>query len=199
MMKKKTSDMRYKNNILKDTGFWLALSARYFEAETTQEEERALMRFVTSEYANDVSLDDHSKSVFREVRATMSYMLELGSFSSQKHKEAAAVNKASKEKPILSKVQTRWKWLASTAAAILLFFFLKSVLISDNNHPTSDTFFDSNIDEHNICLASENGKIITDRATVISMMQDSWRAVDIQEASGSEVGEQLKELFDVLE
>ena len=64
--------MSKNNDILNDVEFWLSLSERYFEADTSLEEERALKRFVTSPYAHDDTLDSNAKAVFQDVLATMS-------------------------------------------------------------------------------------------------------------------------------
>lgn len=50
----------------RDLSYWDALAERYFRAETTDEEESRLRRFLHSEEAQDPRFD--------EVRATMSYL-----------------------------------------------------------------------------------------------------------------------------
>ena len=177
-------------DILKDIDFWLQLSERFFEADTTKEEERALMRFVVSEFAEDDSLDEHAKSVFREVKATMSFMQIAKGYNEQKEELTDVTPDFSLNNTNKSKTRTIWTWIAATAAVIMLFFLVKSTPLVE---------MDGIIDERNVCVASDNGAIITDKSKVLSMMQDSWNEIDIHESSGTEVGAQLKELFDVLE
>jgi len=193
--------MKNKKHILEDVGFWVQLSERYFEADTTQEEERALMRFVTSQYASHDSIDEHSKRVFKEVKATMSYMMALGEHNSHYQTRTVDISSDPEGMSVIPKRKTMRRWFAATAAVIALFFIMNRIYTSENdNEPIiSDTNSDITPNEYNICLASDNGILITDKSKVISMMQASWREVDIQEGISSEVGEQLKELFDVLE
>ena len=189
--------MNEKNDILKNTDFWLELSERYFEADTTEEEEQALMRFVASGYADDASLDEHAKSVFQEVKATMSYMLVLGERSAQTQKQSESPT--SKTAPALGKSNSRsiWRWVASAAAVALLLFIVKTVFLTDND---DSGLIANNVDNvQDVCIARENGTLITDKNKVLSMMHESWDEIDIHSSCGSEVGSQLKELFEVLE
>ena len=189
--------MNEKSDILKNTDFWLELSERYFEADTTEEEEQALMRFVSSRYADDASLDEHARSVFMEVKATMSYMLALGERSAQIHKQSESA--LSKTAPTLGHSKTRsiWRWVASAAAVALFLVLVKTVFLSDNDD--SGLIANNGDKVQDVCIARENGTLITDESKVLSMMQESWDEIDIHSSCGSEVGSQLKELFEVLE
>ena len=55
-----------KRCIYEDKQYWLALGERYMEAETTDQEETQLARFLTSPYAESVEFD--------ELRAVMGFM-----------------------------------------------------------------------------------------------------------------------------
>ncbi|MBE6301390.1 MAG: hypothetical protein E7085_05995 [Parabacteroides distasonis] len=55
-----------KRHIYEDKQYWLALGERYMEAETTDQEEKQLARFLASPYAESVEFD--------ELRAVMGFM-----------------------------------------------------------------------------------------------------------------------------
>ena len=67
-----------KNERNKDLKYWLALSEKYFDAQTTDEEEDALAQFLASDAANDTA--------FNEVKAVMGF-LSTGRSIAQKAKE----------------------------------------------------------------------------------------------------------------
>ena len=60
--------------------YWLALSEKYFDASTTDEEEKALAQFLASDAANS--------SAFNEIKAVMGYM-STGKSIAQKAKKRA--------------------------------------------------------------------------------------------------------------
>lgn len=175
------------NDILKNTYYWLWLSERYFDAETTEEEEEALMRFVTSDYAEDASLDEQARSVFNEVKATMSLTHAYGHLHNQTNNRTTLAKEKTPKRG-----RTIWRWIAATAAVFAVAFFVKSIFFAERET-------DGDVEGKNICMARENGRIITDKSKVLSMMHDSWEDIDIQASCGEEVGAQLQELFDVLE
>ena len=84
----------------KDKTYWLRLADRYFDAETSDEEERLLKRFLASEAGQDEAFD--------EVRAVM------GVFVTGKKR---AVKKT-------GRVVSWWKWTAAAAAVAGFAFFL---------------------------------------------------------------------------
>lgn len=83
---------------MKDKAYWLALAERYFEAETTREEEAMLKRFLATHMAEDEAFD--------ELKAVMGY-LTVGRKLSQ---QPSAKPKG---------VKTGW-WVAAAAVALLL-------------------------------------------------------------------------------
>lgn len=175
------------NDIINNVEFWLSLSERYFEADTSLEEERALMRFVTSPYAHDDKLDNYAKSVFQDVLATMS----LTNASPYSYK-SLSINDGVGENPTLEeKVKTNnktfLKWIAGVAALFLLGFILRGAFQTVNSNGYQ-----------NVCMAYDNGVLITDKEEVFSMMRDSWDNIDFQASSTEVMETQLKEMFDVL-
>lgn len=80
--------------------YWLALSERYFDALTTQDEEKALAQFLASDVANDPAFD--------ETKAVMGYLI-TGKSIAQKAKV--------KQRRTIGKVM-QWTSIAACAAAI---------------------------------------------------------------------------------
>lgn len=180
--------MKENDNILKNVDFWLQLSERYFEASTTEEEESLLKRFVTSDYAQSDLFDDNAKEVFQEVMATMS-LISVGrtSFLSQDDNSDGTLIPI-RDKAEEPKRQNAWRWMAGAAAVLAFAFLLRGVFTSSDSHDIMD-----------VCVAYNNGTVITDKDEVLSMMRDSWTDIDIHASSTEVVESQLKEMFDVLE
>ena len=179
--------MSKNNDILNDVEFWLSLSERYFEADTSIDEERALMRFVTSPYACDDKIEDSAKEVFQEVLATMSLTSmaidKSGSDSLNDGLEALTVS----DKKEKTDYQSILKRVAGCAAVLLLAFIINGIFEADNSNGYLD-----------VCMAYDNGVLITDKEKVFSMMRDSWDNIDFQTSSTEVMEIQLKEMFDVL-
>lgn len=96
-MKDKTT---YMNNSIE---YWLALSEKYFDAQTTDVEEKALMHFLASDAANDPA--------FNEIKAVMGYFT-TGKSIAEKRK----TNNRDKQHRFDSAIQ--WASIAACAAAI---------------------------------------------------------------------------------
>lgn len=67
-----------KNESNKDLEYWLAQSERYFDAQTTDEEEKALAQFLASDAANHPT--------FNEIKAVMGYLSTGKSITKKKKK-----------------------------------------------------------------------------------------------------------------
>ena len=78
--------------------YWLALCEKYFDALTTNEEEKALLHFLASDAANDPA--------FNEIKVVMGY-LSTGMSIAQKAKKKSTIGKV-----------TQWASIAACAAAI---------------------------------------------------------------------------------
>ena len=179
--------MNKNNELLNNVEFWLRLSERYFEADTSIEEERALMRFVTSPYAQDDNLEDSAKAVFLEVLATMSLTnMSTEGYESDSLNEEVAELQLIKQKA-KTKYRTILKWITGVVAVFVLAFILRGAFQADNSNGYQ-----------NVCMAYDKGVLITDKQQVFSMMRDSWDNIDIQASSTEVMENQLKEMFDVL-
>ena len=86
----------------KDMEYWLAMSERYFDAQTTDEEEKELLHFLASNAAKDPA--------FNEIKAVMGY-LHTGRSVARKEK---SLNKRTIDKAI------QWASIAAFAAAIAI-------------------------------------------------------------------------------
>lgn len=179
-------NMNREKRLIVDVDFWLNLSERYFNAETTEEEEEALKRFVASEQSKADGIDERAGNTFEEVRATMSLMGVAKSchsiLSSSEAKNGFSAN--GKRNGYHASVS---KWLSAVAAAVLLLLVLKATLRTE-----------SDANERGVCVAFVNGEKITDKNEVLSMMRDSWNDINIS-ASEADVESQLRDMFSVLE
>ena len=81
--------------------YWLALSEKYFDALTTDEEEKALAQFLASNAANS--------SAFNEIKAVMGYMSTGKSIAQKAKKKAHRIGNA-----------IQWASVAACTAAIAI-------------------------------------------------------------------------------
>ena len=81
--------------------YWLALSEKYFDALTTNEEEKALAQFLASDAANS--------SAFNEIKAVMGYMSTGKSIAQKAKKKARRIGNA-----------IQWASVAACTAAIAI-------------------------------------------------------------------------------
>lgn len=86
----------------KDMEYWLAMSERYFDAQTTDEEEKELLHFLASNAAKDPA--------FNEIKAVMGY-LHTGRSVARKEK---SLNRRTIDKAI------QWASIAACAATIAI-------------------------------------------------------------------------------
>ena len=84
-----------------EMGYWLALSEKYFDALTTDEEEKALAQFLASDAANS--------SAFNEIKAVMGYMSTGKSIAQKAKKRARRIGNA-----------IQWASVAACTAAIAI-------------------------------------------------------------------------------
>ena len=120
--------------------YWLALSEKYFDALTTNEEEKALTQFLESDAANSPA--------FNEIKAVMGY-LSIGRSITQKAK--------SKTRRIGSAIQ----WTSVAACAAIMVAVGTSVL-KQNTLPATE--------EREIFYACIDGKEYTDEELVMQHM-----------------------------
>lgn len=171
--------MNKEMDILTNTTFWTSLAQRYFDAESSEAEELVLKSFVASKASYDPVFDTTELELFANVRATMS-IIAIGR---QTHSKSAT--RHTQEAP--PRHLRWWKWATVGAAASIAGTLL--ILPSSENRTSKG----------DICMASVNGQIITDRKEVLSLMHDSWEDIDISSDGSEIVVSQLKEMFGELE
>lgn len=175
--------MDKKEIIIKQAAFWTSLSERYFEAELTDEEEAALMRFVASETSSDPLFGEAALALFDEVRAMMS-LTTVGRMASSRQNQKLAVKELPTQRRLKIPLSaTAIRWVAGIAAAAVVVFAMSRWFQTDDD---------------DIYVASVNGEVITDKEKVLTLMHDSWDNIDFQ-PSANEVEQQMTEMFDGLE
>ena len=166
----------------KDRQYWLRLSERYFEAETTEEEERELRRFAAQTSDPD----------FRELQAVMGFTTiarsskSLKSLKSSKGLKSLKGSKVQQQAPLKPlkplKLNSHYMGLAASVIVVLglsLFFSL------------------SNRQQDTGCVAWVNGEKITDPTEVMALMQNTMLEMNIE---GSDpVEDQLRDMFELLQ
>ena len=163
--------------IMTNTAFWRDIANRYFEAECSEAEEELLKAFVASPFSYADEFDDSTLRLFQDVRATMSLFVA-----------AKKLNGNSVKTMSVSQKGRIWKWTAigiAAAVAGITFILLPS---TEGTAHSGD-----------ICMATVNGKVVTDRDEVMALMRDSWENIGLQEDEGGIVEAQMKELFDLSE
>lgn len=154
----------------KDKQYWLRLSERYFEAETTEEEERELRRFAAQTSDPD----------FRDLQAVMGFTAIA---RSSKGSKGLKVQQQAPLKPLKPlKLNSHYMGLAASIIVVLglsLFFSL------------------SNRQQDTGCVAWVNGEKITDPTEVMALMQNTMHEMNIE---GSDpVEDQLRDMFELLQ
>lgn len=157
----------------KDKQYWLRLSERYFEAETTEEEERELRRFAAQTSDPD----------FRELQAVLGFTAIARSSKGSKGSKGLKVQQQAPLKPLKPlKLNSHYMGLAASVIVVLglsLFFSL------------------SNRQQDTGCVAWVNGEKITDPTEVMALMQNTMLEMNIE---GSDpVEDQLRDMFELLQ
>ena len=157
----------------KDKQYWLRLSERYFEAETTEEEERELRRFAAQTSDPD----------FRDLQAVMGFTAIARSSKGSKGSKGLKVQQQAPLKPLKPlKLNSHYMGLAASVIVVLglsLFFSL------------------SNRQQDTGCVAWVNGEKITDPTEVMALMQNTMLEMNIE---GSDpVEDQLRDMFELLQ
>ena len=157
----------------KDKQYWMRLSERYFEAETTEEEERELRRFAAQTSDPD----------FRDLQAVMGFTAIARSSKGSKGSKDLKVQQQAPLKPLKPlKLNSHYMGLAASVIVVLglsLFFSL------------------SNRQQDTGCVAWVNGEKITDPTEVMALMQNTMLEMNIE---GSDpVEDQLRDMFELLQ
>ena len=153
----------------KDYQYWKEMARRYFDAETTEAEERMLKRFAASPEADGAEWD--------ELRAVMGY----ATVGKRIRGQVAATNTI----PLRRMPQ----WMRIAAAAVFAGLILLPITMWLTNSQDS-------LDE-DICIAYVNGNRVTDPAQVIQAMHHAMSHVQQVEPMTT-VEEQLGSMFELM-
>lgn len=156
--------------IEKDYQYWKEMARRYFDAETTEAEERMLKRFAASPEADGAEWD--------ELRAVMGY----ATVGKRLHGQAASITSIIPFRP-------RRRWIPAVAAA--------SILLALVSVPTVKWLTAGKSAEKDICIAYVNGHRVTDPTQVIQAMHHAMSHVQQVEPMTT-VEEQLGSMFELM-
>ena len=145
------------------------MARRYFDAETTEAEERMLKHFAASPEADGAEWD--------ELRAVMGY----ATVGKRLRGQAAATN------TIPLRRMPQWMWIAAAAVFAGLILLPITMWLTDSQ---------DSLDE-DICIAYVNGNQVTDPAQVIQAMHRAMSHVQQVEPMTT-VEEQLGSMFELL-
>lgn len=145
------------------------MARRYFDAETTEAEERMLKRFAASPEADGGEWD--------ELRAVMGY----ATVGKRLRGQAATTHTIP--------LRPRRRWIPAVAAA--------SILLALAAVPTAKWLTADESAEKDICIAYVNGNRVTDPAQVIQAMHHAMAHVQQVEPMTT-VEEQLGSMFEVM-
>lgn len=154
----------------KDYLYWKEMARRYFDAETTEAEERMLKRFAASPEADGAEWD--------ELRAVMGY----ATVGKRLRRQAASITSIIPFRP-------RRRWIPAVAAA--------SILLALVAVPTLKWLRADESAEKDICIAYVNGHRVTDPAQVIQAMHHAMSHVQQVEPMTT-VEEQLGSMFELM-
>ena len=153
----------------KDYRYWKEMARHYFDAETTEAEERMLKRFAASPEADGAEWD--------ELRAVMGY----ATVGKRLRGQAAATN------TIPLRRMPQWMRIAAAAVFAGLILLPITMWLTDSQ---------DSLDE-DICIAYVNGHRVTDPAQVIQAMHHAMSHVQQVEPMTT-VEEQLGSMFELL-
>ncbi len=147
----------------------LRLADRYFEAQTSEEEEERLKDFILTA--------ENADSRFNDVRAVMGVALcPPHAVTASKHKH--------RHKRIHTSFSVRVKHTAVAAS----FLLIAGVATTSYLHH-----------ENNLCIAYINGQKITDHERVEKAMHDVLQQMDMSHDQTSPIEEQMSNMFEPLE
>ena len=153
----------------KDYRYWKEMARRYFDAETTEAEERMLKRFAASPEADGAEWD--------ELRAVMGY----ATVGKRIRGQVAATNTIPLHR------MPQWMRIAATAVFAGLILLPITMWLTDSQ---------DSLDE-DICIAYVNGNQVTDPAQVIQAMHRAMAHVQQVEPMTT-VEEQLGSMFELM-
>ena len=149
--------------------YWKEMARRYFDAETTEAEERMLKRFAASPEADGAEWD--------ELRAMMGY----ATVGKRLYGQAATTS--------IIPLRPRRRWIPAVTAA--------SILLALMSVPTVKWLTADKSAEKDICIAYVNGHRVTDPTQVIQAMHHAMSHVQQVEPMTT-VEEQLGSMFELM-
>ena len=149
--------------------YWKEMARRYFDAETTEAEERMLKRFAASPEADGAEWD--------ELRAMMGY----ATVGKRLYGQAATTS--------IIPLRPRRRWIPAVTAA--------SILLALMSVPTVKWLTADKNAEKDICIAYVNGHRVTDPTQVIQAMHHAMSHVQQVEPMTT-VEEQLGSMFELM-
>lgn len=161
--------MKNRKTDVKSIEYWLALSEKYFDAQTTNDEERALARFLATPESNHPA--------FNEIKAVMGY-LSTGRSITQKAKSGNG------KKPYTIGRTIQW---VSAAASIAVIAMVGTVLLS-RTAPAKPAE-----DDKETYYAYINGKEYTDEEFVMQHMLATMNKMS--SSSDNVIEEQMGVMF----
>ena len=153
----------------KDKQYWLKLSERYFEAETTEGEERELRQFAAQTTDPD----------FRELQAVMGFT-SMGPPQNPKTSNIQTPQTFNPHKPSPPHHLIPIAASVIVALGLTIFFALQG-----------------NDQQETGCVAWINGEKTTDPAFVMTLMQNTMQEMDID--GNDPVADQLHDMFEIME
>ncbi|MBO5864929.1 MAG: hypothetical protein J6Q73_02625 [Bacteroidaceae bacterium] len=158
--------MKNRKTDVKSIEYWLALSEKYFDAQTTNDEERALARFLTTPESNHTA--------FNEIKAVMGYLSTGRSIAKKKN---------TPQRSFAGKV-IQW---APVAASVAVIAVVGTVLLS-RTAPAKPAE-----DEKETYYAYINGKEYTDEEFVMQHMLATMNKMS--SSSDNVIEEQMGAMF----
>lgn len=155
----------------KSTNYWIELSEKYFDALTTEDEEKALARFLTTK--------ESEQPEFNEIKAVMGYV------------SVARKRDITKTRGKIKRNSIRW---ISAVAAITLIVGI-GISLDDRNQPVE--IASKPVDESKeVYLAYLDGKECTDKEVIIEHMHQTMAMIG-NTTKGNAVEEQLGAMFSI--
>lgn len=145
------------------------LTKRFFDGETTLEEERRLYELYRSE-----------ESLPEDLKPLREMMLDMGNLLLDKKEEKSLSFNGKREKAHIYTINKRWSNILAIAASLLLLFTVGTVWY--------------NYQRQNECVAYIYGERVTDHDVVIHEMQSAMASLTSEDATAT-MEQQMKELY----
>ena len=152
-----------------EMAYWIALAEKYFDAATTEQEEKKLAAFLAT--------DESNTPEFNEIKAVMGYIATARKAGNSNIEQKRHGSKA---------LIRRWFATASVAAAIAV-----TAIIGFSYTAGEDV-------KNEVYIANIDGKIYTDKEFVLAHMQQTIAMIG-NITRGNDIEEQLGAMFSAAE